>query len=92
MNNIIGGLLGAIGQGSYPAAAMDGNVFVMAAQNAGIGTDIETLNMIVDLVNQGIAPEMAANMIAQQNSVQKEMPKESPQIPIQQILQMLKGK
>jgi hypothetical protein len=48
----------------YPAASMNGDVFVLAAQEAGLGTDIGTLNKIVDLVNQGMSPKQAAKSIA----------------------------
>ncbi len=52
-----------------PAAYMNGDVFVIAAQKAGIGTDIDTLNMIVNLVNQGVNPEQAAEIIAKSMNV-----------------------
>jgi hypothetical protein len=48
-----------------PAATMDGNLFVLAAQKAGLTDDITTLNKIVDLVNQGTPLNQAAMMVAQ---------------------------
>jgi hypothetical protein len=52
------GLLG------FPAASMGGDTFVLAAKRVGLGADIGTLNKIVDLVNQGMSPDQAAEMIA----------------------------
>jgi hypothetical protein len=49
---------------NYPAAKMDGNEFVLAAQKHGIPSDINTLNKIVALVNQGMSPDDAAQKIA----------------------------
>jgi hypothetical protein len=48
-----------------PAATMDGNLFVLAAQKAGLPDDITTLNKIVELVNQGTPVDQAAMMVAQ---------------------------
>jgi hypothetical protein len=75
------GLLG------YPAASMNGDVFVMAAQNAGLGTDIDTLNKIVNLVNQGVNPDQAAQYIAQSSGSsvsQQQMPQSQMQQPLNQ--------
>jgi hypothetical protein len=47
-----------------PAASMGGDVFVKAAQQAGLSDDVNTLNQIVDLVNQGKSPNEAALMVA----------------------------
>ena len=57
----------------YPAASINGDTFVIAAQKAGLGTDIDTLNMIVNLVNQGIDPDQAANLIAKNYGIQQPM-------------------
>ena len=48
-----------------PAANMNGDIFVLAAQKYGIGTDIDSLNKIVNLVNQGIDVDTAAKLVAQ---------------------------
>lgn len=55
------------GGGALPAARMGGEVFTAAAQKAGLGADldIETLNQIVGLVNQGLQPDEAAQRVAQ---------------------------
>jgi hypothetical protein len=47
-----------------PAATMDGNLFVLAAQKAGLPDDMTTLNKIVDLVNKGTPVDQAAMMVA----------------------------
>jgi hypothetical protein len=47
-----------------PAASMGGDVFVKAAQQAGLSDDENTLNQIVDLVNQGKSPTEAASIVA----------------------------
>ena len=49
---------------SMPSANMGGDVFVKAAQNAGLSDDVTTLNQIVDLVNQGKSPTEAAMIVA----------------------------
>ena len=45
---------------SFPAASMDGSIFVNAAQKFGLPTDNDTLNKIVAMVNLGETPEAAA--------------------------------
>ena len=50
--------------GNMPAASMGGDVFVKAAQQAGLSDDPATLNQIVELVNQGKTPTEAAMLIA----------------------------
>jgi hypothetical protein len=52
------------GVANYPAAKVDGNEFVLAAQRYGIPDDIGTLNKIVSLVNQGMSPDGAAQRVA----------------------------
>ena len=47
------------------AAQMDGGVFYIAAQRAGLEPSTQTLNKIVDLVNQGMTPEAAAKEVKQ---------------------------
>jgi hypothetical protein len=49
---------------SLPAAKIDGDVFVRAAQSVGIPDDMNTLNKIVSLVNQGKSPNEAALIVA----------------------------
>ena len=54
-------------EGGYikkPAAYIDGNEFVLAAQKYGLGDDINTLNKIVMLVNQGATVDDAARTVA----------------------------
>jgi len=50
--------------GAMPAANIDGNDFVKAAQAVGLSTDKSTLNKIVDLVNQGMSVTEAAKAVA----------------------------
>jgi hypothetical protein len=50
--------------GAMPAANIDGNEFVKAAQAVGLSTDKSTLNKIVDLVNQGMSVTEAAKAVA----------------------------
>ncbi len=48
----------------YPAASMGGDTFVLAAQKFGLPDDIHTLNKIVNLVNNGMSPDQAAETVA----------------------------
>jgi len=50
--------------GAMPAASIDGNKFVKAAQAVGLPTDKLTLNKIVSLVNQGMSVAQAAKAVA----------------------------
>ena len=52
-----------------PAANMNGDVFILAAKKYGIGTDIDSLNKIVNLVNQGIDVDTAAKLVATNSNV-----------------------
>jgi tetrahydromethanopterin S-methyltransferase subunit G len=53
------------GGGKLPAAYIDGDEFVTAAQRNGLDDlDIRVLNKIVDLVNQGETVEAAAKKVA----------------------------
>lgn len=45
-----------------PAAQIDGEVFYQVAKKYNLGTDIDSMNQIVNLVNQGMSPD-AAGMI-----------------------------
>jgi hypothetical protein len=47
-----------------PAAYIDGNDFVVAAQKVGLSTDTGTLNKIVKLVNEGLSVSAAAREVA----------------------------
>jgi hypothetical protein len=47
-----------------PAARIDGNKFVLAAQKVGLSTDTRTLNKLVNLVNQGHSVDSAAEQVA----------------------------
>lgn len=49
---------------NMPSANIGGDIFVKAAQEAGLPDDIGTLNQIVTLVNQGKSPSEAALMVA----------------------------
>ena len=49
-----------------PAAYIDGNDFVIAAEKAGLPTDTATLNKIVKLVNKGLSISSAAREVASQ--------------------------
>ena len=53
----------ASGGAVTPAALIDGNEFLLAAQRYGLGTDKESLNKIVNLVNQGETVESAAKKL-----------------------------
>jgi hypothetical protein len=55
----------------YPAAFMGGDTFVMAAQKFGLPDDIDTLNKIVNLVNNGMSPDQAAEAIAKSSGGSK---------------------
>jgi hypothetical protein len=47
-----------------PAAQIDGNKFVLAAQKYGLGDDMTTLNKMVSLVNRGATVDEAARVVA----------------------------
>ncbi len=47
-----------------PAAKIDGNEFVLAAQKYGIKDSMNNLNKIVDLVNKGLSVDDAARQVA----------------------------
>jgi hypothetical protein len=47
-----------------PAAYIDGNEFVLAAQKYGIKDSMNNLNKIVDLVNKGLSVDDAARQVA----------------------------
>jgi|9_EtaG_2_1085328.scaffolds.fasta_scaffold32571_1 hypothetical protein len=47
-----------------PAARIDGNEFVKAAQAVGLPTTRASLNRIVDLVNRGMSVKQAATQLA----------------------------
>jgi hypothetical protein len=54
-------------EGGYlkkPAAYIDGNEFVLAAQKYGIKDSMNNLNKIVDLVNKGLSVDDAARQVA----------------------------
>ena len=51
-----------------PAARIDGDVFVRAAQAVGLPTTNASLNRIVNLVNQGMTPNQAAKQLAEVRS------------------------
>lgn len=59
----LGMIGGALGGGAKPAAGMDGGAFWQAAEGAGLPTDPQTLNELVDLVNQGYTPQAAASAV-----------------------------
>jgi hypothetical protein len=67
---ILGGGKKAGGEVKAPAAQIDGNQFVLAAQKYGLDDDISTLNKMVSLVNQGATVEEAARIVSQ-TSAQK---------------------
>lgn len=58
--------LGGMKAGGAVAAKIDGNDFVLAAQAAGLSTDIDTLNKIVTRVNKGESLQEAARAVAQE--------------------------
>jgi hypothetical protein len=54
-----------------PAAKIDGDVFVKAAQKEGLPTTSKSLNKIVKLVNEGMTPSQAAQQIANKRKAKK---------------------
>jgi hypothetical protein len=50
--------------GPMPAALIDGNQFVLAAQKYGLGTDMATMNKMVGLVNSGLTVDAAAQAVS----------------------------
>jgi hypothetical protein len=52
------------GEVKAPAAQIDGNKFVLAAQKYGLGDDMTTLNKMVSLVNMGATVDEAAKIVA----------------------------
>jgi hypothetical protein len=52
------------GEVKAPAAQIDGNKFVLAAQKYGLGDDMTTLNKMVSLVNMGATVDEAARVVA----------------------------
>jgi hypothetical protein len=54
----------AAGGSVMPAAKIDGNEFVLAAQKHGLNDDMATLNKIVNLVNRGMSVDQAASMLS----------------------------
>ena len=56
------------GTASLPAAQIDGNDFVEAAQAYGLKTDNATLNKIVARVNKGESVREAARNVAQSHA------------------------
>jgi len=52
------------GGAKLPAAYIDGNEFVLAAQKYGIKDSMNNLNKIVDLVNKGLSVDDAARQVA----------------------------
>jgi hypothetical protein len=52
------------GEVKAPAAQIDGNKFVLAAQKYGLGDDMTTLNKMVSLVNRGATVDEAARVVA----------------------------
>jgi hypothetical protein len=69
------GLLG----GSKPAAGIDGNEFVLAAQKYGLGTDMGTMNRMVDLVNNGYSVDAAAQAVSGKGGLLRGAPKPAVQ-------------
>lgn len=47
-----------------PAAKIDGDVFYRVAVKYNLPTDIDSMNLIVDLVNQGLSPDDAGKVLA----------------------------
>jgi hypothetical protein len=56
--------LKAGGEVKAPAAQIDGEKFVLAAQKYGLGDDMSTLNKMVSLVNRGATVEEAARTLS----------------------------
>lgn len=52
------------GKVTSPAAQIDGNDFLLAARRHGLSEDIETLNKMVRLVNQGATVDEAARIVS----------------------------
>jgi hypothetical protein len=50
--------------GLLPAASIDGEVFYQVAKKYNLGTDIDSMNQIVNLVNKGMSPDEAGKALS----------------------------
>ena len=55
--------------GLLPAAKIDGEVFYQVAKKYNLGTDIDSMNQIVNLVNQGMSPDEAGMSLSSNPSM-----------------------
>lgn len=59
-----------------PAASIDGEVFYQVAKKYNLGTDIDSMNQIVNLVNQGMSPDAAGMTLSGKSSIMQNSPQE----------------
>jgi hypothetical protein len=52
-------------KGLLPAASIDSEVFYQVAKKYNLGTDMDSMNQIVNLVNQGMSPDDAGKTLSQ---------------------------
>ena len=60
--------------GLLPAANIDGEVFYQVAKKYNLGTDIDSMNQIVNLVNKGMTPDEAGKAISSGSSMTQYSP------------------
>lgn len=60
--------------GLLPAANIDGEVFYQVAKKYNLGTDIDSMNQIVNLVNKGMTPDEAGKAISSGSSMTQSSP------------------
>ena len=56
-------------EGLLPAASIDGEVFYQVAKKYNLGTDMDSMNQIVNLVNQGMSPDAAGMVLSGKSSM-----------------------
>lgn len=60
--------------GLLPAASIDGEVFYQVAKKYNLGTDINSMNQIVNLVNNGMSPDEAGKALSSQSAMTSASP------------------
>jgi hypothetical protein len=55
--------------GLLPAAKIDGEIFYQIAKKYNLGTDINSMNKIVNLVNSGMTPDEAGKTLGQKEAI-----------------------
>ena len=62
-------------EGLLPAASIDGEVFYQVAKKYNLGTDMDSMNQIVNLVNQGMSPDAAGMVLSGKSSMTTSEPR-----------------